>query len=145
VQSLGIEPGALCLEITETAVMRDPKGAIEQLSRLRAVGFRLALDDFGTGQSSLASLQTLPLDMVKIDRAFVAQSGQGRAHAAMVQAVVNLACNLGLDVVAEGVETLDQLSMLQALDCRYAQGYYFGRPVPAAMVEERFGVCATAA
>ncbi len=141
----GVEPEALCLEITETAVMRDPESAIDQLKRLRAAGFRLALDDFGAGQSSLASLHNLPLDVVKLDRAFVAQSGLGRAHAAMLHAVTSLAATLGLQVVAEGVETPEQLALLQRLNCQFAQGYLFGKAAPAAEIRLGAGALPAAA
>ena len=132
----GLEPAALCLEITETAIMRDQKSAVAALKRLKAAGFHLALDDFGTGYSSLSTLHQFPLDTVKLDRSFIANSGMGREHAALVHAVVSLAANLGLNVVAEGVETPDQLAALQALDCQFAQGYLFGRPgAPERIVE----------
>ncbi len=128
-REVGLEPGALCLEVTETAVMRDHKAAASALRRLKDAGFRLSLDDFGTGYSSLSTLHQFPLDVLKLDRSFVMNTTQGRAYSALVQALVTLAGNLGMEVVAEGVESADQVAVLQALDCRYAQGYLFGKPM----------------
>lgn len=139
-REFGIEPSALCLEITETAIMRDQNAAIGALGRLKDAGFHLALDDFGTGYSSLSTLHLFPLDLVKLDRSFIANSSMAREHAALVHAVISLADNLGMQVIAEGVETNDQVVLLQALDCKYAQGYLFGRPASPDQIAE----CVTA-
>jgi diguanylate cyclase (GGDEF)-like protein/PAS domain S-box-containing protein len=136
IEHVGLPSKALCLEITETAVMRDPKASLAQLQRLKQAGFRLALDDFGTGLSSLSTLHEFPLDVVKLDRGFTINMNHGAAHAAMVQAVVTLAANLKLSVVVEGVETEDQLATLQALDCRCGQGWLFGKPMPASGIDD---------
>jgi diguanylate cyclase (GGDEF)-like protein/PAS domain S-box-containing protein len=125
----GIEPGCLHLEITESAVMRDPQHAVQVLQELKQIGVKLDLDDFGTGYSSLASLHMFPLDVLKIDRSFVANVNRGRHFAALVQAVTQLAQNLGMTVVAEGVETEEQLHTLQSLDCHFAQGFLFSKPL----------------
>lgn len=135
IERAGLGPSALCLEITETAMMRDPKASLEQLRKLKQAGFKLSLDDFGTGLSSLSTLHEFPLDVVKLDRAFTINMSQGAAHAAMVQAVVTLAANLKLSVVVEGVETQEQLATLQALECRCGQGWLFGKPMPAAAID----------
>ena len=127
----GLEPRQVCVEITETAVMRDKEAGVRMLRGLKDQGFRLSLDDFGTGQSSLASLRELPLDAVKIDRSFIANLSGGRHNAAMMHALSDLAHNLGMSLVAEGVETADQVAALQAIGCGYVQGYYFGKPMPA--------------
>jgi diguanylate cyclase (GGDEF)-like protein/PAS domain S-box-containing protein len=123
----GLPPEALCLEITESALMRDPAAAARTLAALRDLGARLAIDDFGTGYSSLAQLLTLPLDTLKIDRTFVA--GLGRSSDTLVTSIIAMAHAVDLTVVAEGVERVDQLEILRRLGCDQAQGFYLGRPV----------------
>jgi len=131
----GLAPASLTLEITETVLMRDPAAAVATLHRLRASGVRLAIDDFGTGYSSLSSLQNLPVDTLKIDKAFIDGISTGSEGAGLVEAIVRLASTLALETVAEGVERSDQLESLQALGCQQIQGFYFSRPLPAADVE----------
>ena len=131
----GLAPGSLTLEITETVLMRDPAVAVATLHRLKASGVRLAIDDFGTGYSSLSSLQNLPVDTLKIDKAFIDGICSGTEGAGLVEAIVRLAGTLALETVAEGVERSDQLESLQALGCKHIQGFYFSRPLPAADVE----------
>ncbi len=126
----GLSPEMIGLEITESAIMRDRKAAVAALTKLRSAGFRLTLDDFGAGSSSLSTLHEFPLDVVKLDRTMIAGMSLGRQHTAMLQAVISLADNLHLKIVAEGVETADQLATLEAMDCRFAQGRLFGPPVP---------------
>lgn len=125
----GLRPELLCLEVTETAVMHDAEKAAAVLRELKVLGVRLAIDDFGTGYSSLAYLRQLPVDTLKIDRAFVSGLDGGTEDSAIVAAAIKLAHALQLGVVAEGVETVSQLAHLQALDCEAAQGYYFSAPV----------------
>jgi diguanylate cyclase (GGDEF)-like protein len=125
-------PGRLLeCEISEHTVMADPLRAMDVLGRLRAMGVRLSLDDFGTGHSSLAYLKRLPLDEVKIDRSFVAGMTHDENDAMIVRSTIDLARNLGLDVVAEGVEDEDILAGLAALRCDVAQGFHVSRPLPA--------------
>jgi diguanylate cyclase (GGDEF)-like protein len=124
----GLPPGALTLEITESMAMLEPERTVEVLTQLVAVGARISLDDFGTGYSSLSYLAYLPAHELKIDRQFVRQMTTGSRHAAIVQSVVMLGQQLGLDVVAEGVETLEQKQMLAAMGCDRLQGYYIGKP-----------------
>lgn len=131
-----ISPAAITLEITETAIVRDHKTAVAALERLKAAGFGLSLDDFGTGYSSLSTLHEFPLDVVKLDRSFIASASLSRERAALVHAVIALAYNLGMAVVAEGVETPEQIASLQAMDCHFAQGYLFGRPLVADRITE---------
>lgn len=142
-----LTPGDLpiCLEITESVVMHDPHAAIGTLSALRDLGLRIAIDDFGTGYSSLAYLKWFPVDIVKIDRAFVASLDVNPADRAIIKAVVGLARELGLTVVAEGVETAVQLEALTELGCTHAQGFLLGRPEPPSrlhgrLVESRLSV-----
>ena len=135
VREAGVDPSTIHLEITEGTVMRNIDAGIEVLRELRSFGFKLALDDFGTGYSSLACLHRFPLDILKIDRSFVSNLSLGREYAALVHAISALAHNLRMEVVAEGVETTEQLATLQALECQYAQGYLFGRPMTGEDVE----------
>jgi diguanylate cyclase (GGDEF)-like protein len=126
-------PGRLLeCEISEDTVMGDPRRAGDVLERLRELGVRLSLDDFGTGHSSLSYLKRLPLDEVKIDRSFVIGMADDPSDAAIVRSTIDLARHLGLEVVAEGVETTEVLDVLAALQCDVAQGFLLSRPLPAA-------------
>ncbi len=127
----------LLLEITESAVMADPARALEVLGRLHTLGVGLAVDDFGTGYSSMAYLKELPVDELKIDRSFVIQMADSPSDAVIVRSTIDLGHNLGLRVVAEGVETQHAWQELSTLGCDVAQGYYLGRPMPAAELEQR--------
>jgi EAL domain-containing protein (putative c-di-GMP-specific phosphodiesterase class I) len=133
----GLAPANLTLEITESALMADAASALDVLSALKSLGVTLAIDDFGTGYSSLSYLQRFPLDILKVDKSFVDGLGSGEGSE-IVAAVINLAHTLGLRVIAEGVETEIQLEELQKLDCDFAQGYLFSRPVPAADLVTNF-------
>ncbi len=128
--SSGLSPRRLELEITESVAMGDVAEAVRTLERLREMGVKIVLDDFGTGHSSLAYLKSLPLDAIKIDRTFVAAIPGSAADASLVTAILEMARGLGLNVIAEGVETEEQLAFLESLGCRQAQGYLFGAPVP---------------
>jgi diguanylate cyclase (GGDEF)-like protein len=128
----GVPGERLVVEVTESVAMGDVAASIEQLTKLKKLGVRVALDDFGTGHSSLAHLRTLPVDILKIDRCFVAGVAINPADRATVKAICTLAADSGMAVVAEGVETARQAATLQELGCELAQGYYFGRPVPPA-------------
>jgi diguanylate cyclase (GGDEF)-like protein len=131
----GVPGDQLECEISEDTVMADPMRAMEVLGRLRDLGLRLSLDDFGTGHSSLAYLKRLPLDEVKIDRSFVLGMADDENDAVIVRSTIDLARNLGLDVVAEGVENAEILSGLGALHCDVAQGFHVSRPLPPAELE----------
>ncbi len=128
-EATGIDPGRICLEITENALMEDVDLSLGVLASLKAIGVGLAIDDFGTGHSSLSYLRRFPVDVVKIDQSFIQDLGVDRESSSIVEAVVNLAHVLGLIVVAEGIETVEHLAALAPLGCDKAQGYYFGRPV----------------
>ncbi len=130
-QETGMLPHQLQLEVTESQIIQQRSVALSLLAELRAQGVRLAMDDFGTGYSSLSCLQEFPLDVLKVDRSFVENAVKGRGFAALLHAVVTLADNLGLKVVAEGIETEEQLVLLQALGCAYGQGFLLARPMPA--------------
>ena len=122
---------AFCLEITESAIMDDPQRALATLDRLSALGFKLSIDDFGTGYSSLAYLKRLPVDELKIDQSFVKSMETDPDDAKIVRSTIDLAHNLGLTVVAEGVENARTWDMLRELNCDQAQGYHMGKPMPA--------------
>jgi EAL domain-containing protein (putative c-di-GMP-specific phosphodiesterase class I) len=124
-----LPPSCLCLEVTETALMNDMDTALAALGKLKELGVRLAIDDFGIGYSSLMHLkQLLPVDILKIDKAFVDGVLERAEDRAIVEAVVRLAGALGVDAIAEGVETAGQADALRALSCGYAQGFHFARP-----------------
>lgn len=131
----GLEPSALRLEITETTVMTDLRTAIEVMGRLRHLGVGVAIDDFGTGFSSLAYLTSLPVDELKLDRAFLGRLSHDDATGTVVRAVIDLGKALGLEVVAEGVETTEHRDSLRAMGCPVAQGFLFA----SSMTPERFG------
>ena len=126
----GVPASAICLEITESAIMDDPQRAEAMLNLLSKQGFRLSIDDFGTGYSSLGYLKRLPVDELKIDKSFVINMEANANDATIVRSTIDLAHNLGLGVVAEGVEIADVLEQLRALSCDEAQGYHIGRPLP---------------
>jgi diguanylate cyclase len=126
----GADPASVCLEITETALMEDVEVSTATLTALKELGLTLALDDFGTGYSSLRALQHFPVDVVKIDRSFIAPIEHDPQEAAIVAAVISLSHALGLRTVAEGIESVPQVDRLRALGCDLAQGFYFARPGP---------------
>jgi diguanylate cyclase (GGDEF)-like protein/PAS domain S-box-containing protein len=128
-KELNMAPDSLKLEITESTVMEDPSAAIEMLQQMKALGIRLAIDDFGTGYSSLSYLHRFPLDTLKIDRSFISGATGGVNGMEIARTIMPLAKNLQLDVVAEGVETAEQVQELKKLDCKYAQGYFFSKPL----------------
>jgi diguanylate cyclase (GGDEF)-like protein/PAS domain S-box-containing protein len=127
----GLDPRQLELELTETFLMRDPRSVADVLNQLKNIGVLLALDDFGTGYSSLSHLKRFPIDTLKIDQSFVRDLTTDSGDASIVSAVIGMGENLHMRVVAEGVETREQLEFLQAHSCPQGQGYYFGKPVAA--------------
>ena len=131
VRDSGIDPDCLWLEITESALMREPDEAVEVLQGLRQLGVHVEIDDFGTGYSSMSYLQRFPVETLKIDRSFVEDLDHRSDNAAIVRAIIGLGESLGLSVIAEGVERQSQVARLRVLGCRVAQGYLFGRPISA--------------
>jgi EAL domain-containing protein (putative c-di-GMP-specific phosphodiesterase class I) len=129
-----ISPAQLCLEITETGMIEEFERCRETLAALSAMGVRIALDDFGTGYSSLAHLRTFRVNTLKIDRSFVEQLGAEGSDGAIVAGVVAMAHALGMDVVAEGVETGEQLRKVMDMDCDNAQGFFLARPLTSEMM-----------
>jgi EAL domain-containing protein (putative c-di-GMP-specific phosphodiesterase class I) len=130
--STGLEPQMLRIEITETVIVSVRERAIELLAQLRDLGVNLALDDFGTGYSSLSYLKSFPINMLKIDRSFVAEMLTDHTTASIIEAIISMARILGLSVLAEGVEDQSQFAFLKQLGCDAVQGYFVSMPVPAA-------------
>jgi EAL domain-containing protein (putative c-di-GMP-specific phosphodiesterase class I) len=128
----GFDPGSLELELTETFLMQESKSTDIVLQALKRLGVKLALDDFGTGYSSLSYMRRFPVDALKVDKSFVRDLITHAADAGVVSAVIQMGKSLNMRVVAEGVETKDQVLVLREMACAEAQGYYFGRPMNAA-------------
>jgi EAL domain-containing protein (putative c-di-GMP-specific phosphodiesterase class I)/ActR/RegA family two-component response regulator len=128
----GLAPGRVILELTETSAMHDPANAMDVLTRLRLKGFRLAIDDFGTGYSSMSQLARMPFSEIKIDRLFVSTALTSHESRAIVRSIIELARNLGVESVAEGVEDRETLELLRELNCDLVQGFYIARPMEAA-------------
>jgi diguanylate cyclase (GGDEF)-like protein len=135
----GLDATSLILEMTENIFIEDSERALSVLSDLKDLGIRLALDDFGTGYSSLSYLLRLPIDIVKIDKGFIAGIGHAPAGAAIVAAVTNLAHGLGLSVTAEGVETQSQRDAIVAMECEFSQGFFYARPMSASAISAYLG------
>jgi Amt family ammonium transporter len=137
-----LDPECLVLEVTENILMGNPRAASATLRRLKDLGVSIAIDDFGTAHSSLARLKHWPVDTLKVDRSFVAGLGKDEYDDVLVSGIINMASGLGLTVVAEGVETSQQLARLRMLGCLRAQGYYFSKPLApegvASLLEQHF-------
>jgi len=135
-EETGLEPRSLRLEVTENVVMDHADLAIRNLMELRALGIQLSIDDFGTGYSSLSYLQRFHYDELKIDRSFVSQLSSPGESRAIVETILNLANSLGIGVVAEGIETADQVDRLRQMQCPHGQGFWFSRPLTPPAAEE---------
>jgi diguanylate cyclase (GGDEF)-like protein len=135
----GLSAGCLVLELTEGSIMQDVELSRVAMENLTALGVRMSIDDFGTGYSSLSYLQKLPVSVLKIDKSFVDQVAENKQGAALVRAIVGVGAALELVVIAEGVERVEQVGRLQALNCRFAQGFYFSRPLDAAAMSAFLG------
>ncbi|HFD33355.1 MAG TPA: EAL domain-containing protein [Gammaproteobacteria bacterium] len=136
IQQYNLSPSYFTVEVTESAMMADPEKTIEKLSAIDEMGARISIDDYGTGYSSLSYLKKLPVDELKIDKSFVMQMDKDENDAIIVRSTIDLAHNLGLKVVAEGVENQDILDLLSELGCDVAQGFYLSRPMPSDQVEQ---------
>ena len=119
------------LEITESILMKDFEKSIKLLTEIRDLGINIALDDFGTGYSSLSYLKQLPINTLKIDKSFIDNIVTNEREKAIVDGIIQLAQKIDLDVIAEGVETKEQIKLLQSMGCNQIQGYYFSKPLPA--------------
>ncbi len=135
-RTAGLDPASLTLEITETAVMNDPQAAAQRLRAIKALGVQVAIDDFGTGYSSLACLSELPIDVLKIDRSFIAAIDSSSRSAAVIHTLIQLGKTIALSTLAEGIEDDAQLRHLQAERCDYGQGFLFARPMEAERLDE---------
>jgi EAL domain-containing protein (putative c-di-GMP-specific phosphodiesterase class I) len=135
-QASELDPRFLEIELTESAVMTNPEDSAAVLEQLSRMGVLVSVDDFGTGYSSMSYLRSFPIDKLKIDRSFIADLTTRADDASIVRAIVSLAHGLRLKVVAEGVETLEQLKFLQSVGCDQYQGYHFSEPLPAAEFAE---------
>ncbi|MHC4209700.1 MAG: putative bifunctional diguanylate cyclase/phosphodiesterase [Planctomycetota bacterium] len=129
IKEVGVKPSSIVLEITESTIMDNFDAITPVLSELHEVGVLLAMDDFGTGHSSLGFLNLVPMDILKIDRSFINRTGNARQHSAIIQSILQLAHAMEMEVVAEGVETEEQLILLQDLECNYCQGFLFSKPL----------------
>jgi EAL domain-containing protein (putative c-di-GMP-specific phosphodiesterase class I) len=134
----GLDPAGLELEITESAIMKESEKAIAMLKAMREMGIRITMDDFGTGYSSLSYLKRFPISSLKIDRSFIAEVMSNSDDAEIIRAIIAMSHRMKLKVVAEGVETAEQLEFLRREGCEEAQGYYFARPMPAAAFSRWF-------
>jgi EAL domain-containing protein (putative c-di-GMP-specific phosphodiesterase class I) len=124
-----VDPTAIKLEITETVTMDNADRTIRVVNGMKRLGVRLSIDDFGTGYSSLSYLRRFPMDTLKIDRSFVQNLPSNPENLEIVRTIMSLARSLGMDVVAEGAETADEIEQLKALECDFGQGYFFSKPV----------------
>jgi diguanylate cyclase (GGDEF)-like protein len=132
----GLLADRLVLELTESSIMQDVESSLVAMQKLTALGVRMGIDDFGTGYSSLSYLQKLPVSVLKIDKSFVDTVAESKEGAALVRAIIGVGAALELQVIAEGVERLEQVGRLQALNCRFAQGYFFSRPLDVSAMGE---------
>jgi EAL domain-containing protein (putative c-di-GMP-specific phosphodiesterase class I) len=137
IEKNGIRSSRLKLELTENIVLSDVDDVIEKMHELRGIGINFAMDDFGTGYSSLSYLKRLPLEQLKIDQSFIRDIALDKNSSIMVRTIINIASNFGLKIVAEGVETDEQLAFLLQYGCNMFQGYLFGKPVPSGEFEDR--------
>ena len=136
IKASGLSPSWIELELLETILLDDIEETVFAMQELKSIGVRLSLDDFGAVYSSLSQLRHLPVDILRIDRTLIAEVAKDRSSAAIVSAIISLAKSLNLKVVAEGVETEEQLEFLRQKDCDEAQGYLFGHPLPVDQITE---------
>jgi EAL domain-containing protein (putative c-di-GMP-specific phosphodiesterase class I) len=134
----GLNPESLSIEVTESSLLENTEQTLTTLNRLKAMNIRLEIDDFGTGYSSLSYLRRLPFDTLKIDRSFISELSSGTDGLDIVKAIVEMAHSLRLEVIAEGVETDEQLCQLRELGCKYVQGFLFSRPVDTEAAEHLY-------
>jgi EAL domain-containing protein (putative c-di-GMP-specific phosphodiesterase class I) len=137
IRRYAINASLLKLELTESLVLVDVEDTIQKMYALKKLGVQFSMDDFGTGYSSLSYLKRLPLDQIKIDQSFVRDIVTDKSDAIIIKTIIDMSKNFGLDVIAEGVETEEQLDILQLNGCLAYQGYYFGRPVPVSEFEQQ--------
>jgi EAL domain-containing protein (putative c-di-GMP-specific phosphodiesterase class I) len=136
IEETGVKGDSIRLEITESMVMGDVDAAIDLMLRLKSLDLKLGIDDFGTGYSSLSYLHRFPMDTLKVDKSFVGRLEDSDEDRAIIHTILTLGQKLGMEVVAEGVETLEQINLLKAEGCDYGQGYYFAKPLPSEAAQE---------
>ncbi|MDP4089113.1 MAG: EAL domain-containing protein [Bacillota bacterium] len=136
IESVGVAPGILELELTESTMMQDVESSVAMFNMLKQLGIRIAIDDFGTGYSSLSYLRKIPINKLKIDRSFITDLGNNYESSIITKTIIDMARNLGFKVIAEGAETKEQIDLLKESGCDEIQGYYYSRPIPAEAVEE---------
>jgi EAL domain-containing protein (putative c-di-GMP-specific phosphodiesterase class I) len=130
IRETGIDPASLALEITESTIMENPERIAKMLTELKNLNIRFHIDDFGTGYSSLSYIYRFPISTLKIDQSFISRIGTANENLEIVRAIISLAHNLSMEVIAEGLEKKNQASKLRALECETAQGFYFSPPLP---------------
>ena len=138
VECYEISPHNLCLEITETSIMKDASKNLQTIDELRNYGFRVIMDDFGSGYSSLNMLQDMNLDAIKIDMEFLRKNDDPERSKTILEMILELSKELGIEVVTEGIEREDQLDYMQKLGCQLFQGYYFAKPMPVDQFERKY-------
>ena len=141
----GLPASRLELEITESSIIQDKARSLHALRQIRALGVTIAIDDFGTGYSSLETLRSFPFDRIKLDRSFMTELEHSQQARAIVRAVLALGKSLDISILAEGVETREQLELLETEGCNEAQGYFLGRPQPRGAAEPDTGIVAAVA
>ena len=132
-EEAGVDGSRMYMEVTEGVIIDDPDAAVAEMLKIKNTGVRISIDDFGTGYASLSVLHQLPIDILKIDRSFVKRMDRRNAGGTMLQTIVGLGNSLGLDCVAEGIETQRHLERLREMQCRYGQGYLFSKPLDATL------------
>jgi EAL domain-containing protein (putative c-di-GMP-specific phosphodiesterase class I) len=138
IETTGIEPGKLGIELTESVMIADSSDTIAKMKALKALGVTIAVDDFGTGYSSLVYLKQLPIDILKIDQGFIRDILNDSNDAIIVETIISMASHLKIKVIAEGVETIEQLNFLKEKGCTIFQGYFYDRPLTAANFAEQY-------
>jgi EAL domain-containing protein (putative c-di-GMP-specific phosphodiesterase class I) len=135
INDTGLKPKNICLEITETVLIENRSLANDIFKSLHKMGFEIQIDDFGTGYSSMGYLQDFPVDTIKIDRTFIRSMGMEEKGSQIVQAIITMAHQMGMNVIAEGIETGEQLHFLQSMSCKFGQGFYLSHPLPSTEID----------
>ena len=132
----GLKPESLRVELTERALLENTEIVLSNMKALKRIGVKILLDDFGTGYSSLSYLHRFPIDVLKIDKSFINNVHEHQNNRAIIKTIVDLATNLRMATVGEGIENIEDAQLLQKMDCLYGQGYYFAKPMPAQEMEQ---------
>lgn len=135
-EKVGISPSRLRIELTERALLDNSDIVLENMKALKQLGVKILLDDFGTGYSSLSYLHLFPIDVLKIDCSFITNVHDHVSHQAIIKTIIDLATNLGMSTVGEGIESIDDAKILKKMECKFGQGYYFSKPMEPVDVEK---------